>query len=77
MLNRNLSVVLPAYNEERNVERVISKITVFLPSITNDFEIIVIKVNVLEPILVSSSKTMINTGNRTYMHRKITMAYWE
>jgi glycosyltransferase involved in cell wall biosynthesis len=42
MLNKSISVVLPAYNEEGNVEYVIKTIINFFPSVTDNFEIIAV-----------------------------------
>ncbi|MFH1458397.1 MAG: glycosyltransferase family 2 protein [Candidatus Omnitrophota bacterium] len=42
MLNKGLSVILPVYNEEGNISQVISRALEILPSITCDFEIIIV-----------------------------------
>ena len=39
---RSLSVFLPCYNEEANVRRVVGEATAFLPTVSDDFEVIVV-----------------------------------
>jgi len=38
----SISIVLPAYNEEKNIEKTVFSIIAFMPTITPDYEIIII-----------------------------------
>lgn len=42
MTSRQISIILPVYNEEQNIEAVIKDICSTLPLITDDFEIIIV-----------------------------------
>ena len=42
MLNRKLSLVLPAHNEAENIEAVVRRALEVLPQVVSDFEIIVV-----------------------------------
>ena len=42
MTKRQISIILPVYNEEQNIEAVINDICSILPLITDDFEIIIV-----------------------------------
>ncbi|NQS90577.1 glycosyltransferase family 2 protein [Patescibacteria group bacterium] len=41
-MNKNLSIILPAYNEVENIERVANSILEFVPTITQNYEIIIV-----------------------------------
>jgi len=41
-VNKKLSVVLPAYNEEKNIKKVVDSILKFIPAITQSYEIIIV-----------------------------------
>jgi len=41
-MNKNLSIILPAYNEVENIERVVNSILEFVPAVTQNYEIIIV-----------------------------------